>query len=269
MNNLRDKVSDEMKAEIAEWVRKDNIEKADAVSEAVHPRTNLYSRYIKRLIDIVVSLCALIITLPINLIIGVITFFDVGQPIFFSQRRVGKDEKVFSIVKFRNMKNTVDEDGILLPASKRVTKWGKFVRKTSLDELLNFWSVLKGDMSLIGPRPLPITYLPRYSERHRKRLLVRPGLECPPIDIESYDGSWQQRFENDIWYVENISFRTDCLMLLRLVQFTFNRKFAKKRGAATVSSFIGYNDSGKAMDLNDVSIEYVKSVLLKHGIDVN
>lgn len=266
--DARDKVSNEMKAIIAEWIREDNVEIANSNSEQVSFHETLYTRFVKRLIDIVVSLIVLTITFPVNFIIGIVTYFDVGLPLFFTQNRVGKNEKIFSIIKFRNMKNTVDENGILLPPDKRVTRWGRFVRKVSLDELLNFVSVLKGDMSLIGPRPLPESYLPRYSERHKQRLRVRPGLECPPNSIETFDGSWEQRFENDIWYVENISLKTDCLMVIRLFQFAFNRKFANKRGNAKTSSFIGYDEKGKAIDLNDVPDDYIVRVLEENGIKV-
>ncbi len=266
MENIIDKVSNEMKATISEWVRDDNIDIVNSKSQVVTPKNTIYTRYVKRIIDIVVSLLAVIVTLPINIIIAAVTFFDVGSPIFFKQNRVGKDAKIFNLIKFRNMTNKTDENGILLPAKQRVTKWGKFVRKTSLDELLNFYSVLKGDMSLIGPRPLPESYLSRYSDRHKMRLCVRPGLECPPVDIANYDGSWECRFENDIWYVENVSFLTDCYMVIKLFQFAFNRKFAGNRGAAKTVSFIGYDSSGRAIDLNEVPTEYVVRVLKMNGI---
>ena len=134
-----------------------------------------YVRVIKRLIDILVSLPAVIITFPINLIIGIITFFDVGSPIFFTQERPGLGEQPFTIVKFRNMTNDKDSEGNLLPANQRVTKFGKFVRKTSLDELLQFWLILQGKMSIIGPRPLLMSYLPRYNLRQHKRHALSQG----------------------------------------------------------------------------------------------
>ena len=268
MENIRDKVSNEMKAEISELLRS---EQKSAAGE--HPvaaaKEGIYAKYVKRCFDVMISAAALLVTFPVNIVIGAVTFFDVGRPLFFKQKRAGKNGKVFEIVKFRNMKNTVDENGILLPASQRVTKWGRWVRKTSLDELLNFWPVLKGDMSLIGPRPLPETYVPRYSERHKGRLKVKPGLECPPRDIEKYDGSWQERFENDVWYVENLSFMTDCFMVLRLFQFALNKKYSGNRGGAVGSSFIGYNEEGKAIGLNEVPDEYVERVLKRHNISID
>lgn len=268
MNDIRDKVSNEMKAVVGEWLREDNIKIVNEKSVPVKPRETIYSKYIKRLIDILASSVAIVVTFPVNIVIGIVTFFDVGKPIFFRQNRVGKDGKIFEIIKFRNMKNTLDENGILLPANQRVTKWGKFVRKTSLDELLNFYSVLKGDMSLIGPRPLPETYLERYSDRHKGRLKVRPGLECPPRDVKHFDGSWESRFENDIWYVENLSFVTDCIMLVKLFQYAFNRKLSGNRGAAKAKSFIGYNKEGKAIDLSEVPLKYIIRVLEMNDIHV-
>lgn len=267
MNDTRDKFSNEMKATLGEWIREENLEMINAQSALVSVRQTIYTRYIKRLIDIIVSFCAIIITLPINLIIGIITYFDVGKPIFFHQERTGKDGVTFRLTKFRNMRDITDENGILLPADQRVTKWGHFVRKTSLDELLNFVYVLKGDMSLIGPRPLPSTYDNRYSDRHKQRLAVRPGLECPPRDMETYDGSWQERFENDVWYVENVSFVTDCKMILKMFQFALNRKASNRRGEAKTSAFIGYDrHTARAIDLNEVSEEYVIKVQKQYGI---
>ncbi|MBR3182457.1 MAG: sugar transferase [Eggerthellaceae bacterium] len=226
----------------------------------VIPSGGLYVRYGKRTIDVVVSGAALVVTLPINAIIGVATFFDVGCPIIFKQVRVGKDEKPFQILKFRNMRNTTDEKGELLPPSQRVTKFGKFVRRTSLDELLNFWSVFKGDMSLIGPRPLLPEYTHRYNKRHRMRLAVRPGLECPPREFDGHVWTWQEQLDNDVWYVENLSFKTDCKMFANLVRFTFDRKSAAARAVSKRGMFMGYSEEGVAINLQEVPQEYVDAV---------
>ena len=160
------------------------------------------------------------------------------------------------MVKFRNMNNKTDSDGKLLPASERVTKFGKFMRKYSLDELLNFWSVLKGDMSIIGPRPMPEFFVERMSERHKMRHVVRPGLECPYTVPEGTKlNNYYWKFENDIWYVENISFITDVKMLLKLIKLTFNMK---NRGnhAGGLSYFIGYDDDGHAISLRQAKEDY-------------
>ncbi len=251
----------EIQWRVAEQLAADRLEAVNAAGEPVKIKFGFYAKYAKRWIDIVVALIALIVSLPINLLIGLITLFDVGRPLFFKQTRTGMNGEGFTIIKFRNMRNTVDENGELLPANQRVTKWGKLVRKTSLDELLNFWSVLKGDMSLIGPRPLPPQYLNRYSDRHRARLSVRPGLECPPKDKLSKPRDWQDQFENDVWYVENISLRTDMMLLVRLVQFALDRKSASVRAAVTKGSFIGYDENNRAMSVNQLPDEYAMNVI--------
>lgn len=206
-------------------------------TDKVQVKKTLYSLYIKRALDITISLLALIVTLPINIIIGIITYLDVGKPIFFQQKRVGKDMKVFTITKFRNMRDTRDQEGNLLPPDERVTTFGKFVRKTSLDELLNFWSILKGDMSLIGPRPLLVEYAPYYTERQRMRHAVRPGLECPSLVERDHARTWSEQFEDDVWYVEHVSFATDCKMIMALVKLVFNRNEVKRRSGALRGRF--------------------------------
>lgn len=203
----------------------------------VKVRRSFYSVVVKRLLDIVISLLALVVSLPFNLVIGIVTIFDVGSPIFFRQQRVGKDMKLFTITKFRNMRNTYDENGELLPPEERVTPFGRIVRKTSLDELLNFWSILKGDMSLIGPRPLLIEYVPYYSERQLMRHGVRPGLECPSLVKRDHTRTWDEQFEDDVWYVEHVSFITDCRMIFALVKLVFDKNELKRRSGALRGRF--------------------------------
>ncbi|MDO4273061.1 MAG: sugar transferase [Eubacteriales bacterium] len=202
-------------------------------------KKSFYIKYVKRTIDIIVSLLAIILTLPINLIIAVLTLFDLGQPVFFVHERPGLGEIPFRIIKFRNMTMDTDENGDLLPPDERITSLGKLLRKTSLDELLQFGLIFTGKMSLIGPRPLLMKYLPRYNKRQHMRHAVRPGLECPMPDYAGDEVSWEERLENDVWYVENISFRTDCIMLFRLVRLVFNRKRAKIRGERIDGEFMG------------------------------
>lgn len=242
---------------IADKLAEDRLPGINAVLEDVVPSRTLYARFGKRALDIVVSACALIVCLPINIILGVVTYFDVGRPVFFRQERVGRDGKLFTLIKFRNMRNTVDENGELLPASQRVTSFGKFVRRTSLDELWNFWSVFKGDMSILGPRPLVPEYTHRYNKRHRMRLVVRPGLECPPRHLDGHVWTWQEQLDNDVWYVEHLSFKTDCRMFLNLVRFAFDRKSAAARATAQRGIFMGYGEDGCAINLNGVPQEYV------------
>lgn len=206
-------------ADAARILQERNLAHANAIATPVSPANGIYVRYVKRILDIALSGAALLITLPINVVLGALTFRDVGSPLFFHQQRSGKNLKPFDLVKFRNMTNERDENGELLPPEERTTDLGRFVRQHSLDELLNFWSVFKGDMSLIGPRPLPVEFTPRMTERHKMRYAVRPGLECPFLNnalCEQYDFC-HARFENDILYVENVSFVVDVKQALRLV----------------------------------------------------
>ncbi len=252
------RLSDAQRATIAEHLARDNRAHASAIAPVVRPRNTIYTRYVKRLFDIVISAFALVITSPINLVLAIATFFDVGRPLLFHQTRTGKNGRPFRITKFRNMTNETDANGVLLPPKERITRWGRFVRKTSLDELLNFWSIFKGDMSLIGPRPLIEKYLPRYSDRHMMRHAVRPGLECPILDesIKELSG-WNQRLENDVWYVEHVSFAVDVKMVAALVRMVFDRKQTKSRSLAQRGSFMGYNKDGRAIDQTEIPLEYL------------
>jgi len=255
----REKLTRGQRWAIADQLAADRLPEIDAALDNIVPSRTLYSQYGKRVLDIALSGAALVVTLPINAAIGVGTLVDVGRPILFKQSRTGRHGVPFTLVKFRNMRNTVDERGELLPASQRVTKFGKFVRKISLDELLNFVSVFKGDMSLIGPRPLPLEYEHRYTKRHRARLEVRPGLECPPRFFDR-QWTWQEQFENDVWYVENLSFKTDCMMAVNLVRYALSPKSSAARGAAKRGIFMGYDLDGTAITLEEVPQEYIDAV---------
>ena len=168
----------------------------------------------KRLIDIIISLIGLIISIPIIVIISLIIYFDMGRPIFFKQIRPGLHAKPFVLYKFRTMLDLKDKDGNMLPDEKRLTTIGKFLRKTSLDELPELWNVIKGQMSLVGPRPLLIRYLPYFTEIERKRFQVKPGI----TGLAQLNGrnrlSWNKRLELDCWYVENWSLLLDLKLLL-------------------------------------------------------
>lgn len=237
----------------ARFLKENYLEYTNTISKQVVPKDTFYTRHVKRALDILISLPVFLILLPFNIIFGICTFLDVGRPIFYKQTRVGKDGKLFTLIKFRNMNNKTDAEGKLLPPSQRVTKFGKIMRKLSLDELLNFWSVLKGDMSIIGPRPQPVFIYERMSDRHKMRTSVRPGLECPRvIELDYIDTcKYQRTFENDIWYVEHVSFTQDVKMIFLLIKMVFN--FKKRDGQAKgegVSYFIGYDQDGHAMSLN-------------------
>lgn len=257
----RENLTKAQRWKLADKLAKDRLPLINKNLEPVVPADGLYARYGKRALDIIIAGSALIVTIPINAALVVGTFIDVGKPIFFRQTRTGRFGKPFELFKVRSMRNTRDERGELLPASQRVTKFGTFVRKTSLDELLNLVPVLKGDMSMIGPRPLPPEYLHRYNARHKGRVLVRPGLECPPRERLGHVWTWQESLDNDVWYVENVSFLTDCKMALNLVRFAFDAKSAEAR--AKVSSrgtFMGYDLDGNAINVDGVPQEYIDAL---------
>ena len=172
------------------------------------------------------------------------------------QQLFGKDGKTFYLTKFRNMTEEKDRYGNLRPPGERVTRLGMFVRKYSLDELLNFWSKLKGDMSLIGPRPLPVEFRERFSDRHKMREVVRPGLECPCISEKNKVRYYQEQFENDIWYVEHVSFFVDCKMILGLIKMVFNRGERSDHAVVGGGEFLGYDRKGRAFSMRNIPEEY-------------
>ncbi|MDE6789656.1 MAG: sugar transferase [Ruminococcus sp.] len=244
---------------VAQLLREKNLDYVNSISKEVHPKNTLYTRAIKRLLDLIVSIPVFIVLLPFNAIFAVCTFFDVGSPIFYKQTRVGKNAKKFTMVKFRNMNEKKDADGRLLPPSQRVTKFGRIMRKFSLDELLNFWSIIKGDMSIIGPRPQPVFVYERLSDRHKHRSDVRPGLECPRmIHVEKEDiFRYQRTFENDVWYVENVSFATDCKMIFMLVKMVFSfKKRGNQASGNGITYFVGYDETGTAMSMKNYQNDY-------------
>lgn len=241
---------------MAAFLKERNLAKVNAADKKVHPADSFYVRYGKRVLDLLVGIPAFLVFLPFNVLFGICTYFDVGRPISYKQTRTGRDGKPFVLIKFRNMNNNTDKDGKLLPAKERVTKFGAFMRKYSLDELLNFWSVVKGEMSIIGPRPMPEFFVERMSDRHKMRHVVRPGLECPyTVPEGSKLNNYYWKFENDIWYVENVSLKTDILMIVKLFKLTFNMK---KRGnhAGGLSYFVGYDDDGYAISLRQAKEMY-------------
>lgn len=178
----------------------------------------MYKKYIKRGLDFLLSLCGIIVLSPVLLVLSVLVRVKLGSPVFFHQERPGKGEKIFTLCKFRTMADKRDAAGNLLPDAERLTKFGKFLRATSLDELPELFNILKGDMSIIGPRPLLVSYLPYYTERERLRHTVRPGL----TGLAQVSGrnflDWDRRFQKDVEYVEHLTFGMDMKVLWMTVQ---------------------------------------------------
>lgn len=196
----------------------------------------MYQKYIKRLLDIILSSFAIIITFPIFLIIGLLVLIFLGSPAIFRQKRPGKDEKIFTMYKFRTMTNKKDKDGNLLPDEKRLTKFGKILRKTSLDEIPEFINILKGDMSFVGPRPLLVEYLSYYTEEEHHRHDVRPGL----TGLAQVSGrnllDWKSKFSKDIEYVNNIGFINDVKIIFKTVSIVLKREGISNESAATMTN---------------------------------
>ena len=177
----------------------------------------------KRLLDILISAAAIILLLPLYLILYVLVYFSMGSPVFFRQERVGKNQKIFEMMKFRSMTDEMDADGNLLSDGERLTKLGNFLRKTSLDEITELLNVLKGDMSIVGPRPLLVEYLPYYSEREKLRFEVRGGLIPPDALYGSVTPSWDDQLEFEAEYAEKISFSLDVKIILKTFGLLFKR----------------------------------------------
>jgi len=199
----------------------------------------MYKSYLKRTIDLITSLIVLVLLFPILIIVTLLlAIANHGKPFFF-QIRPGKNEKLFKIIKFKTMTDGKDKKGNLLPDALRITQFGDFLRKTSLDELPQLINVLMGDMSLIGPRPLLVEYLPLYSPEQRKRHQVKPGI-TGWAQINGRNAiSWEQKFEHDIWYINNIRFMTDLIIFLKTFVKVFKNEGINRKGESTTTRFKG------------------------------
>ena len=199
----------------------------------------MYRRYIKRLLDFVLSLCALIVLSPLLLILTILgAIIMKGNP-FFVQERPGLHEKIIKVAKLRTMSNAKDKDGNLLPDAERLNAYGKFLRSTSLDELPELWCILKGDMSIIGPRPLLVKYLPLYNEEQHHRHDVRPGLTGYAQSHGRNTVTWEDKFRMDVWYTRNISFRVDLSIFCRTILAVLKREGISSETSATMEEFKG------------------------------
>ena len=187
----------------------------------------MYAKYIKRTLDLILSLMALIVLMPLMIIIGILVRINLGSPIIFKQKRPGKNEKIFTLYKFRTMTDKRDIDGNLLPDEYRLTKFGKFLRSTSLDELPELINIIKGDMAIVGPRPLLVEYLPYYTEEEKHRHDVRPGL----TGLAQVNGrnaiSWEEKLKYDTEYIKQISFYSDLKIIFKTIKKTIKRKDIK------------------------------------------
>ncbi|MEO6670576.1 MAG: sugar transferase [Ferruginibacter sp.] len=199
----------------------------------------LYKNFIKRILDLLAALTALAIFMPFMLVIIILLIITGHSQVFFIQKRIGLNDKIFPLIKFISMTNAKDATGKLLADEKRLTKFGAFLRKSSLDELPQLLNVIKGDMSIVGPRPLLLNYLPLYNERQKRRHLVRPGITGWAQVNGRNAISWQQKFEYDVWYVENQSFTLDLRIIFITISHIIARKDISQTGHATVEPFTG------------------------------
>lgn len=200
----------------------------------------MYQKYVKRLLDIIISLVALIVLSPVILVVAILVKIKLGSPVIFKQERPGKCEKIFKLYKFRSMSDKKDKDGNLLPDKDRLTRFGKILRASSLDELPELVNILRGDMSLIGPRPLTVSYLPYYNETEKHRHDVRPGL----TGLAQVNGrnalNWDKRFEYDIEYVNNITFMNDVKILFKTFYKVIRKDDVITAGTGKIVSFNEY-----------------------------
>jgi len=201
-----------------------------------------WSCKMKRLFDFLVALCAILALLPVIIVVAVLIRFKLGSPILFTQDRPGLNGKIFKMMKFRTMLDGKDKQGNLLPDDERMTPFGAFLRSTSLDELPGLFNVLKGDMSLVGPRPLLVQYLPLYNAEQARRHNVRPGITGWAQVNGRNAISWEQKFKLDVWYVDNQSLLLDFKILLLTVKKVFVREGINADGHVTIEPFKGSNN---------------------------
>ena len=203
-------------------------------------------KYIKRILDIISSLLAIIILSPLLAVTAVLVKTKLGSPVLFKQKRPGKDEKIFTLMKFRTMTDERDENDELLPDEVRLTKFGKFLRSTSIDELPELFNILKGDMSVIGPRPLLVEYITRYNEHQHRRHEVRPGLSGWAQVNGRNTVSWEDKFDMDVHYVDNYSFAMDVKILFMTVLNVLKKEGISSETSATMEVFMGKSEKEEA-----------------------
>jgi lipopolysaccharide/colanic/teichoic acid biosynthesis glycosyltransferase len=202
-------------------------------------KQGFYERYIKRPQDFICALLALIVLSPFMLIIAIMIRINLGSPIIFAQDRPGLDGKIFKLYKFRSMSDATDEDGNLLPDEKRLGKFGKVIRSASIDELPALINIIKGDISMVGPRPLLVKYLPRYTERQGRRHEVRPGFTGYAQVHGRNAISWEEKFDYDVYYVDNITFLGDWKIIFQTIATVLKREGISSATSVTMEEFMG------------------------------
>ena len=200
-------------------------------------KKGLYEKYFKRLLDIFCAALGIIFFSWLYILIAVMVKIKIGSPIIFRQPRPGKNEKIFNMYKFRTMTNECDENGILLPDDKRLTKFGKFLRSTSIDELPELINIIRGDMAIVGPRPLLVSYLPLYNQRQARRHEVRPGFTGYAQVHGRNSITWEDKFEKDIYYVDNISFLGDLKIIFETIRVVIKKEGITSATSATMEAF--------------------------------
>ncbi|WXR63091.1 sugar transferase [Peptostreptococcaceae bacterium AGR-M142] len=209
------------------------------VKQEVRISKCIYRRFLKRLMDFILSLMAIIVLSPVLIIVGVLVRFKLGSPVLFKQERPGLNEKIFTMYKFRTMTDEKDEKGKLLPDSVRLTKFGRMLRSTSLDELPELFNIIKGDMSIVGPRPLLIQYLGLYNEHQKRRHDVRPGLSGYAQVNGRNAISWEDKFNLDVEYVDNVSFIGDWKIIFLTIKKVFVKEGINSETSVTMEPFRG------------------------------
>lgn len=211
----------------------------------------IYEKYVKRILDVIISAISLVVLSPVLLIVAILVRIKLGSPVIFRQERPGRIDRksgkeiIFSLYKFRTMTDQRDEEGNLLPDEVRLTRFGKLLRSTSLDELPELYNILRGDMSIVGPRPLLVKYLPLYSEEQRHRHDVRPGI----TGLAQVNGrnsiSWEEKFEWDIKYIEKLSFYEDLKVIFKTISVVFKKEGISSESSATMEEFKGSSTAAK------------------------
>lgn len=202
-------------------------------------KAGFYEKFVKRFLDFFLSGMALIILSPVLLVTAILVRVKLGSPVIFCQERPGKDEKIFKLHKFRSMSDARDDNGELLPDEERLGRFGRILRATSLDELPELWDIFRGKMSIVGPRPLLVKYLPLYSEEQHRRHDVRPGLTGWAQVHGRNLASWEEKFAYDVDYVDHISFALDVKIIFMTIRCVFAREGISAEGSATMEAFMG------------------------------